>query len=449
VTELAARMREAARRAQLWRDSDRLLVALSGGPDSVTLLHLLHELAEAESLILAAAHVDFGLRGAQSAGDAEFCSDLCRSLEVPLHTFKAEPFAQGNVQDWARAERRRLLAECAASGGFSRVALGHTADDRAETFLLLLFRGAGPDALGSTLASSGLYIRPLVTVRRREILAYLAERRIPFRVDRTNLEGRYRRNRIRNELLPLAESIWSQDPVDLLNAQIDLLAMDASYVENAADPAFAAAERGPDRMRLATSVLAEYSPPLQLRALRRMARELGAEPSREQSLRLLELLHGTPGRQVDLGSGLAAEQGGGSVWIYRTRAAADAVPVNVPGETVLPDGSRLMAAAATDRPPFPDGRKSARIAMPTAGASWEVRPARAGDRMQPFGMKGTRLVMDLLSEEGVPRHARTHAWVLTSGGEIYWLLGVRLSELARVGPGAGQVYEFIWCAEAI
>ena len=449
MTDLSLRVAAAAHRGALWQRGDHILVALSGGPDSVALLHLLHELQDDEGIQIGAAHMNYGLRGAESEGDATFCARTCENLGVPLHSFRPEPYGAGNLQDWARTERRRMLEECAAAEGYARVALGHTADDRAETFLLQLFRGAGPDALGSTLTSSELYIRPLIEIRHAELLTFLAETRLPFRTDRTNYEARYRRNRIRNELLPLADAIWSDDAVALLNRQIDLLALDSAHLDREAAALFSAAVRGFREIHLAASVLQKYPPALQLRALRRMATALGSAPSRDMSKALLDLLGGQPGRRVTLGSGLEAELSVDRVWMYRTRPPEGPIPVSIPGETALPDGSRVVVTASTAGPPFPDGRRAAKIAVGPCAPEWEMRPASAGDRMQPFGMTGTRLVMDLLAEGGVPRHARAHAWVLARGEEIFWLLGVRLAEIARVRPDDEDVYEFTWRAETI
>jgi tRNA(Ile)-lysidine synthase len=196
-------------------------------------------------------------------------------------------------------------------------------------------------------------------------------------------------------------------------------------------------------------VLEKYPPALQMRALRRMAAEFGSGPSRDVSLALQDLLRGQPGRRVTLGSGLEAEFSSERLWMYRVRPPSGPIPVSIPGETSLPDGSRLVVTRACAAPPFPDGLRRARIAAAADGGRWEMRPAEAGDRMQPFGMNGSRLVMDLLAESGVPRHARSRAWVLAKGERIYWLLGVRLAEIARVGPHDEDVHEFSWCAETI
>jgi tRNA(Ile)-lysidine synthase len=447
VTELAAAVLNTARAHRLWQRGDRILVALSGGPDSVALLHLLHELREPQKLTLAAFHVNFHLRNRESDGDLDFCRRLCASLAVPLHAFDATTPPAGNVQDWARRERRQLSAACMQALDFDRLALAHTAGDRAETFLLHLFRGAGPEAMGRLLSATGETIRPLVQTRRSEIMDYLGAGRLPFRIDRSNLTARYRRNRIRHELLALAGDIFDTDAVAALNEQANLYALDAEYLERTAVTIHSQARRFEGEARISLAALKHAAPALQLRALRRLACDLGATPSRAQALRLLELTNRMPGRRVELGHGVEAERGRSDIWFYIRKESCEAVGVEIPGHTELPDGTLLEATPASPGPPYPDGRRTVRVNLSPASRRLSVRAARAGDRMQPFGMQGRRLVFDLLAEAGVPRHRRDQSWVLTDGEVIYWLLGVRQSEVGRVDTGTEAVYEFNWIAE--
>jgi tRNA(Ile)-lysidine synthase len=447
VTELASAALNAARTHQMWQRGDRILVALSGGPDSVALLHVLCELRESQELTLGAFHVNFHLRERESDGDRDFCRRLCASVGVVLHAFEATTPPAGNVQDWARRERLQLGAECMHEHEFDRVAVAHTADDRAETFLLQLFRGAGPEAMGRLLPAAGEVVRPFVHTRKAEILDFLRARRLPFRIDRSNFTGRYRRNRIRHELLTVAGDIFETDAVSALNDQADLYALDAEYVERAAVTLYSQAHRSEGEAHLSMAALQRHAPALQLRALRRLARDLGATPGRAQSLRLQGLANQSPGRRVELGHGVEAERGKSDIWIYLRQESPGSVPVKVPGHTKLPDGTSLQATAASGRPPYPDGRRIVRVNLSPESHHLAVRPVRAGDRMQPFGMQGRRLVFDLLAEAGVPRHRRDQNWVLTDGENIYWLLGIRQAEVGRIDTETEAVYEFSWIAE--
>ena len=447
MTDLARRMRAYARRHQLWTQRNAVLVALSGGPDSVALLHLISELRDQDELQVGAAHMNFGLRSDESDGDAEFCRRLCKNLDVPLYEQRPAAAMRGNTQDWARRERYAMFHRLRDREGYDRVATGHTSDDRAETLIIQLFRGAGMDALANMAPSSGDLIRPLLPVSRQDVRTYLRQRRLTFRVDRSNESSAYRRNRVRSELLPLAADIFDTDVARSLVGEADMLSLAGDYIERSAATLEAMTQRVPEGLRISLDALSAHHPVLRVAALRKMAAELGATPGREQSLRLLELVGAGPGRRVELGQGVAAERGRTDVWLLKHIAPLPAVVVNLSGVVNLPDGSSVEVRPAEPAPPYPDGRSRARMTLPDPSGELVVRRARPGDRMRPFGMRGSRLVFDLLSEAGVPSQRREHSWVLASDETIYWLLGVRQSESGRVTPGARPVYEFTWMAE--
>ena len=448
MTKLARRMLNRNQDQSLWQSGDHILVSLSGGPDSVALIHVLSELADQEQLKLAALHMNFKLRGRQSQGDETFCRRLCESLQVPLYVCNPTQDCEGNVQAWARSERMAATQRILSDHNYRSVALGHTADDRAETVILQLFRGAGPDGLGELLpAVDGQKIRPLIAEQKSDILAYLSAHRITFRTDRSNLGDRYCRNRVRHHLIPLASDIFDTSATLILNQYADVSALESRYLKEQAKPLIDMAIIEQDCVQIGIDVLKKFDPAVQLRALRTIAQTQGCTPGRLQSSGLLELLESPTGHSIELGSGVTAERGREHIWMFKNKIAEDPespFPLSVPGVTDLPDGSRIHVASGNAGPPFPDGRSDILMALPTGTPDLLLRTVRTGDRMRPFGMNGNRLVSDLLSEAGVPRFRRSQKWVLTQGDQIFWLLGVRQSEAGRVNPESDRVYEFRW-----
>ncbi|MBX3343147.1 MAG: tRNA lysidine(34) synthetase TilS, partial [Nitrospira sp.] len=189
----------ALRTHALLQRGQSILVAVSGGPDSVALLSLLHELTPGWNFSLTVVHCNYGLRGAESDGDASFVVELCRRLNLPcvvrsLHMPAREPGHPSSLQARARELRYRLFRDLAAELHLDRVALGHTADDQAETVLLRMLRGAGLRGLGGMPHRRGnLFVRPLLTVTRREILSYLETKSLSFRTDSSNATSVYLR----------------------------------------------------------------------------------------------------------------------------------------------------------------------------------------------------------------------------------------------------------------
>lgn len=445
---LVPRVAEFAHAHSLWHHGQRILVGLSGGPDSVALLHILHKIREKEQILIGALHVNYGLRGAEADGDEEFCQRLCETLDVTLAVVGAGEKPPGNVQAWAREVRREAFTSACEQHGYNRIALGHTADDRAENFVLQLMRGGGPERIGWLPAAAGNLIRPLVSIRREEILEYLARTKTEFRVDRTNYGDRYARNRVRNEVLPLLSAIFGVDAAEVLNAQADLLQVDVELIAQQVEVLWNRVVCEENEIHLAIEDIESYHPAIRLRVFRRMAEALGVHCGRETTMRLMELVEEDPGCRVELGE-VTAESGRHSLWMYRRSEPPTPVDMPIPGRLELRGGDTVTAVKASTDPPFPGGRWHARLALPKGIKRWQFRGARAGDRIVPFGMKGSKLVMDLLAEAGIVRHRRPHEWVLVGDDEVFWVVSQRISERGRVYENSQNVYEFVWNAEGI
>ncbi|MBI4461145.1 MAG: tRNA lysidine(34) synthetase TilS [Acidobacteria bacterium] len=209
---LSARVLKTIRSFQMIRPGQRIAVACSGGPDSTALLLLLHELRDRLGCTLSVAHLNHRLRAGESDADEQFVRALAERLQLPVHVEQMDvrahaEQARANLEETARLSRYRFFLSLIQAGSADCVALGHTADDQAETILFRLLRGAGTRGLaGIHPVVADQFVRPLLETRRQAILDWLQERRQTWRVDASNLELRYTRNRIRHQLLPsLAE----------------------------------------------------------------------------------------------------------------------------------------------------------------------------------------------------------------------------------------------------
>ena len=276
-----------ARREGLFTTGDRVLVAVSGGPDSVALLHLLVRLAPELGLDLGVAHFDHGLRGEDSRADADFVADLARRLGLPCHQ------GRGQVRDAARRDkvslqmaarklRLQFLQDTRRRHGYAKLALGHTADDQVELFWLRLLRGAGLEGLkGMWPATPEGLVRPLLAVGKAVLLAWLEQEALPYRLDASNLSRAYLRNRVRLDLLPhltrsynprLAQTIWRTQ--SLLQEDERLLARDTAAAWDRVARRLAA-----DCFALDLNRFFRLEPALQRRVLRAGVARLGADVS--------------------------------------------------------------------------------------------------------------------------------------------------------------------------
>ena len=226
------------RQQQLFLPGQHLLVAVSGGPDSVALLSLLHRLARSWRLTLTVVHCNYGLRGAESDGDESFVHTFCRERQLPLVIHRptlVKRRQRSSLQAAARDARYGFMKQLAQELGADGIAVGHTANDQAETLLMWMLRGAGMTGLaGMPYAREDRIIRPLLAATREEVVAYLDDEGLTYRRDSSNEKPLYHRNRIRKELLPVIMRL-APAAVRVLQRQADLLREDEQYLTGIAN----------------------------------------------------------------------------------------------------------------------------------------------------------------------------------------------------------------------
>jgi tRNA(Ile)-lysidine synthase len=325
---LLARVRQAIRRHGLLARGDAVVVAVSGGPDSVALLHALAILARKEAWKLHAAHLHHGLRGAEADADEDLVRALAARERVGVTVGRLEParLAGAALEARARSARYAFLADVARSFGAARIATGHTRDDQAETVLLRLLRGSGARGLGGIQPrrADGV-IRPLILASRAEVLRFLDRARLPSREDSSNRDPRHLRNRVRHELLPLLRAL--APGIDARLAAIaDHLRADSAYLDRegeAAARALGAGEGEADAARV--RALPEA---IRVRVIEAMLRAKGA-PEDRLGAAIAALEEGLTRRRAGAGrilaialrAGLLAEIDGGTLRICRAKGA--------------------------------------------------------------------------------------------------------------------------------
>ena len=416
-------------------DLSRPLALVSGGPDSVALLRVVVELG-GHPVIL---HVDYGLRGDESRGDAEFVRALCAEMGV---TYVARSFELGgsNLQEEARRGRYRLAEELAAELGLSTVVTGHTADDAAETVLMNLARGSGTRGLSGIPPVRGRFARPLIERRRAEVLRYLEALNQPFRTDSTNLVPKYARNRVRLEVLPVLEELYPGAGGNMARAA-GLLREDLEALESMAR---AVLRWRSDDLLVPLDELRAM--PLALR--RHVVREAysallpGATPldsaAVEGILRLCDRREGT--RELHLPGGVrAVARSGEELALYRGQ---ESVP---PVEQALRLGTSSFAGWAFGLTEGADleGRDAARPEVAYLDATlgpYRVRMVREGDTIRPLGLEGTKKVYKALKDRKVPRDLRARMPVVVDrSGMVAWIPLGEVDEEHKVGEETEQV----------
>ena len=453
IERLESRVVDAAARCGL-APGDLLVVAVSGGPDSLALLHALARTRRETSLRLQAAHLDHGLRGAESEADAAFVAKTCRVLGLDLCSEAADTEAfrrthRLSLEDAARRLRYRFLARVAAELGARAVAVGHTVDDQAETVLMNIVRGAGLTGLRGMSESSRRRIkgtdvhivRPLLAgVSRSDTEGYCEALGLSPRHDSSNSSLLMLRNRIRHEVMPSLGRINPQVRDAILRLS-ESARRDLTYLERAVDDAWAdVATVRSDRILVDRAGFAVLDASVGAHLLRR-AVGLASDGLSDLGLghvdEMLDLLNGPAGRSIDLPGRLAFSMG------YREASLGPAgletcplprltgeVEIEVPGETEV-GGWRVVAEVADGTGDAEAGAICTSISARAARGGLMVRSRRPGDRLQPLGMAGTKKIQDFMVDCRIDRSWRDRIPLVTGEGGIAWVVGWRLAEWAR------------------
>jgi tRNA(Ile)-lysidine synthase len=441
---LAETVARALRRHAMLAGGETVLVSVSGGADSVALLSALLALAPTWRLTLHVLHVDHGLR-ADSARDADFVRALGARLGVRVDVAVVH-VTTGSVEAAARAARYAALEAAADRVGAVRIAMGHTADDQAETVLMRVLEGSGVRGLAGIPAVRGRIIRPLLEARHVDAVAALTTDGVPWIEDPSNRDPRFFRNRVRHELLPLLGTLCDGDVVSRLTrvaraARGSIEALDQVAQRELERLAVSEA----DAVTLSRSGLAALPASVAAEVLRRAAARFGSRaPLRAWGHRGLRrvLAAAAPRRPFRLG-GVTLEVSGDRVRVGALAPAALAARTfATPGRVELPEIGRAIEADVVAADGYRTPREPARVAFDADAIASRllVRARRRGDRFQAFG-GGERRLKSFLIDAKVPRWERGRLPVIEADGQILWLAGLRRASAAPVTPATRRVLE--------
>ena len=434
--------------------SARTGVAVSGGADSVALLHLLQRLAGAQGWSLVVLHFDHQLRGADSDGDRRFVETLAASLELACISGSADVRAAaqgGNLEQAARQLRYRFFAEAREQQALDAVATGHTASDQAETVLMRLIRGASPDSLaGIRAVNDGWIVRPMLELTRDQVREWLLSEGLSWREDSTNAENCYDRNRLRNEVLPVLRSQWNPKVEVALARLAALAARDKEYWGTLVEAVWVeAAKRHRLGIVLEVERLRREHPALQSRVLMRACAEAaGAQIrlSNQQVDRLVSLV-GQPEGDGRLSlPHLNAWRSFSQILLYvgvGSISMPEPVTLAVPGAATLePTGLtvRLVEAGNCSRAYT---RDSSWLNGSLASGTLVLRGWRAGDRLRPVGRVDECSLHSFLQVRKIPAWDRGGWPVLESQGQLVWARGLGVAADWCAGPGSANPIEII------
>jgi tRNA(Ile)-lysidine synthase len=454
---LPDRALQTVRTHQMFARGARVLIALSGGPDSVALVHILRELeARGELAVAGVGHFNHQLRGQDADADERFCIELAADLSLPIEIGRADVRAAArasrrSLESEARSLRYGFLAEAASRLQADVVAVGQTRDDQAETFLLRLLRGAGTRGLGGIRPRAGNLVRPLLEVSRDELRQYAAAHGLQYRLDASNEDTRIPRNRIRHDLIPHLKA-YSPAIVEILAREATLAREDEEYLERAAiESAGSVVLEKESGTVIDVDQLGRLPAALASRVVRQAltARAGGRFIGFQHIERVLALAAGSAGGGLTLAlPGQVAERRGPTIVLGSAAEAPFSnffrFPLSIPGEVALGawavSAQEVQPASWSDRPRSRGG--TVLVAAPPLHLPLAVRTRKRGDRFHPLGMGGRgRKLQDFLVDRKVARAERDRLpLVVDRDDRIVWVVGQGVAEDFRVTePSQGVI----------
>lgn len=425
----------------LFQPTDKIILAVSGGKDSIVLLDLFRE----AKFNFTVAHCNFQLRGEESEQDAEFMEQLCASHGIPFRatTFQTKDYAKTHkisIEMAARQLRYEWFEQLRQESEYQYIATAHHLNDSLETILLNLTKGTGISGLRGILAKKGAIIRPLLFASRTDIEQYVAEKQLEWREDSSNASNDYQRNLLRNEVVPLLKQINPNVEHTFARNIERLQAIDSIFQQNLNDFKKAISKEEPDVLSLKIASIQSWQSAAYL--LEETLKEFGFNYF--QSKEIYQSLNKASGKTFQSATHTLIKDREYLIITAKEERSFEEVCIEEGIEEIEYYGLKLRISQTTvkDWQAYLNAERNSNILWVDAAKikyPLSIRPWQAGDWFIPLGMKGKKKVSDFLVDKKVPLHLKKTSFLLCSDDDIVWIIGLRTDERFKVTEGSREV----------
>ncbi|MQY65690.1 MAG: tRNA lysidine(34) synthetase TilS [Clostridia bacterium] len=441
-------------RYNMFSPGDRVLVGVSGGPDSVCLLHILNRCRKEMALSLHVVHINHGIRKRESKREEKFVSHLAGRMDLPItvKSLDVPSYARRKkltVEEAARDMRYSAFERLAGKLNAKKIALGHTASDQVETVLMHLLRGSGPQGLSGIppvrkLGSTAV-VRPLIEVNKEEILNYLKKNNLTFCLDSSNRKTEYFRNKVRLKLLPLLRKNYNENIDGALLRLSEILKEENAYWERVVERALGkVVSRESEKILIDFKRFLRYNVIVQRRVLYRL---FGGIVSLSQIEAIRNLAQkSSQGKRIYLGKRFSVRKEGNFLIFSSSperRFKKFNYPLRVPGKNEIEGLNLTLNTRIVDF--YPVSEKETNTAYFDVDKinfkKLLLRNRREGDRFKPFGLRGTKKLSDFFIDRKIPRRLRDRVPLLVEGEDILWVVGIRRADKARITEDTKKILE--------
>ncbi len=448
---------------------DKILVALSGGPDSVCLINILNNLKKELNISIYAAHVNHCLRGKDADEDEKYVQEICRRLSIECYTKKVDvnyiAEQKGISSEMAGREvRYEFFNELKIKLSLNKIALAHNANDQAETILMRILRGTGSEGLiGIKPVRDNIYIRPILNLTREEIEKYCEENKLNPRIDKTNMEAVYTRNKIRLELLPYIKDNFNKDIIETLNRLSKLVEKDNDYIEKVVLEKYDVycSRVSKDEFVINKEAFKEHEAIL-TRIIRKALNDFNGSLYNLEKIHIYDIINlqsqGT-GKLLNLPKGVTIENQYGDIYLKTSNFITKdkkfifhELPLKAYEEEILSKGIELYLQEfrANLYLKLIYDKKSMNLNSKDSVKYFDydkikdniiIRNRKEGDRFKPLGMKGSKKIKDIFIDLKIPKSKRDLIPLLCFGDDISWIVGYKVSDLFKVDKDTKKLLE--------
>jgi tRNA(Ile)-lysidine synthase len=435
---------------KLFDKKDRVVVALSGGPDSTALLVALAQIAKLLDFSIIVAHYNHGLRGTSSDEDEKYSQELAEKFGLIFISGKMDQKLRQKGQspeDFYRQQRYQFLNKVAEDYNAQKIALGHNVQDQAETVLLNLLRGSGLEGLKGILPMrDGKFIRPLIEVSRSEIIDFLSEAGISYCQDSSNESNIYLRNKIRFELIPYLQDKFNPKIEENLAQMAEILRQDDDYIRNSVQEAMESTyiQNQPNGgISLNIEYVMGLAPAIRSRLFKKILESLSPEKNgfsfiNIKALEGLTQVTGS-GKRISLPFGIEAKREYDNLILTRDNTGLKQVdyeyPVNIPGIIHVKEINRTISIEKIFRDKMDlQSKNKVYLDLDKIQQPVILRNRRDGDRFQPLGMKGRQKIKSLFINQKILRDKRNEIMLLVDQSSVIWIENMHLSDRVKISP---------------
>ena len=444
-----------------------MVAGVSGGADSICLLKVLKEFQNPMNLKIFAVHVHHGLRGKEADEDQNFVEELCEKWDIPLKTFKVDikglSREQGiSLEEAGREARYRLFNQVLDETGANYIAVAHQQEDQAETIMLHILRGTGLDGLCGMSPKQGRIIRPLLNSSRAQILRFLDENKISYRVDSSNLDSDYTRNRIRNILFPTIQEMFMVNPANQLLRLSEIVQGDKDFLENTAEKAYNSVRlNDTNEVEISIDELKIFHPAIIKRIIRHAWEKINKNKKNLEQIHVDQILDlcmkNHTGKRIMLPQGIEARVAYGKLIISKQQFRLEetySYKIEIEGVTkALKAGGTLhgnimAAAVAFTQYGSPEIIKENNLIQlfdyDKLSGGIILRNRKPGDLIRPYGSSGEKKLKEYFIDKKIPREKRDRVPLVVQGDRVVWIIGMRTSQDFRADHDSKKILVLEW-----